>query len=29
LGLLDYYRQFEDVDEEEFNRGLRERRARE
>ncbi len=29
MGLLDYYRQFEDVDEEEYNRGLRERRARE
>ena len=29
MGLLDYYRQFEDVDEEEWNRGLRERRARE
>lgn len=29
MGLLDYYRQFEDVDQEEFNRGLRERRARE
>jgi histidinol-phosphate aminotransferase len=29
VGLLDYYRQFEDVDEEEHNRGLRERRARE
>jgi histidinol-phosphate aminotransferase len=29
VGLLDYYRQFEDVDEEEYNRGLRERRARE
>jgi histidinol-phosphate aminotransferase len=29
VGLLDYYRQFDDVDEEEFNRGLRERRARE
>jgi histidinol-phosphate aminotransferase len=29
LGLLDYYRQFEDVDQEEYNKGLRERRARE
>jgi len=29
MGLLDYYRQFEDVDEEEWNQGLRERRARE
>ena len=29
MGLLDYYRQFDDVDQEEFNRGLRERRARE
>jgi histidinol-phosphate aminotransferase len=29
MGLLDYYRQFEDMDEEEVNRGLRERRARE
>jgi histidinol-phosphate aminotransferase len=29
VGLLDYYRKFEDVDQEEFNRGLRERRARE
>ena len=29
MGLLDYYRKFEDVDQEEFNRGLRERRARE
>jgi histidinol-phosphate aminotransferase len=29
MGLLDYYRQFEDVDQEELNRGLRERRARE
>src|SRR5919198_450787 len=29
MGLLDYYRQFEDVDQEEWNRGLRERRARE
>ena len=29
MGLLDYYRQFEDVDEEELNRKLRERRARE
>ena len=29
MGLLDYYRQFEDIDEEEWNRGLRERRARE
>ena len=29
MGLLDYYRQFEDVDQEEINRGLRERRARE
>jgi histidinol-phosphate aminotransferase len=29
VGLLDYYRQFEDVDEEEYNRGLRERRAQE
>ena len=29
MGLLDYYRQFEDLDEEEYNRGLRERRARE
>jgi histidinol-phosphate aminotransferase len=29
MGLLDYYRQFEDIDESEFNRLLRERRARE
>jgi histidinol-phosphate aminotransferase len=29
VGLLDYYRQFDDVDQEEFNKGLRERRARE
>ena len=29
MGLLDYYRQFDDLSEEEFNRGLRERRARE
>src|SRR4051794_36053727 len=29
MGLLDYYRQFEDVDEEELNRARRERRARE
>lgn len=29
VGLLDYYRQFEDMSEEEVNRGLRERRARE
>lgn len=29
MGLLDYYRQFEDVDQEEINRKLRERRARE
>jgi histidinol-phosphate aminotransferase len=29
MGLLDYYRQFEDVDQEEWNRGLRERRAEE
>ena len=29
MGLLDYYRQFEDLDEEEINRGKRERRARE
>jgi histidinol-phosphate aminotransferase len=29
MGLLDYYRQFEDIDEEEWNRGLRERRAQE
>jgi histidinol-phosphate aminotransferase len=29
VGLLDYYRQFDDVDEELINRGLRERRARE
>jgi histidinol-phosphate aminotransferase len=29
MGLLDYYRQFDDVDQEEVNRGLRERRARE
>jgi histidinol-phosphate aminotransferase len=29
VGLLDYYRQFEDLSEEEVNRGLRERRARE
>ena len=29
MGLLDYYRQYDDLDEEEFNRGLRERRARE
>lgn len=29
MGLLDYYRQFEDIDESEFNQLLRERRARE
>ena len=29
MGLLDYYRQFEDMSEEEVNRALRERRARE
>src|SRR3954464_4813045 len=29
MGLLDYYRQFDDVDEEVINRRLRERRARE
>ena len=29
MGLLDYYRQFDDVDQEEINKGLRERRARE
>lgn len=29
MGLLDYYRQFEDVDEEELNKGRRARRARE
>jgi histidinol-phosphate aminotransferase len=29
MGLLDYYRQFEEIDQEEINRGLRERRARE
>jgi histidinol-phosphate aminotransferase len=29
LGLLDYYRQFDDVDQEEVNRALRARRARE
>jgi histidinol-phosphate aminotransferase len=29
VGLLDYYRQFDDIDEEVINRGLRERRARE
>src|SRR3954464_61983 len=29
MGLLDYYRQFEDIDEEEVNRERRERRARE
>ena len=29
MGLLDYYRQFEDMTEEEVNRGLRERRAKE
>src|ERR687896_115195 len=29
MGLLDYYRQFEDVDHETVNRELRERRARE
>jgi histidinol-phosphate aminotransferase len=29
VGLLDYYRQFEDIDEEELNRERRERRARE
>ena len=29
MGLLDYYRQFDDVDQEEYNKGLRERRARE
>jgi histidinol-phosphate aminotransferase len=28
MGLLDYYRQFEDMDESEVNEGLRERRAR-
>src|SRR5665809_157284 len=29
MGLLDYYRQFEDMTQEEVNQGLRERRARE
>ena len=29
MGLLDYYRQFDDVDQEEVNRELRARRARE
>jgi len=29
MGLLDYYRQYDDLDEEEYNRGLREKRARE
>jgi histidinol-phosphate aminotransferase len=29
VGLLDYYRQFDDMDQEEVNRGLRERRRRE
>src|SRR3954467_1848969 len=29
MGLLDYYRQFDDLDEEVINRELRERRARE
>src|SRR3954471_3863966 len=29
MGLLDYYRQYDDLDEEEYNRGLRERRAQE
>jgi histidinol-phosphate aminotransferase len=29
MGLLDYYRQFEDIDQEEWNQGLRDRRARE
>src|SRR3954449_6078122 len=29
MGLLDYYRQFEDIDEEDINRQLRARRARE
>jgi histidinol-phosphate aminotransferase len=29
VGLLDYYRQFDDLDEEVINRGLRERRAKE
>lgn len=29
MGLLDYYRQFEDMDQEEVNQGLRERRAKE
>jgi histidinol-phosphate aminotransferase len=29
MGLLDYYRQFDDLDEEVINRGLRERRAKE
>jgi histidinol-phosphate aminotransferase len=29
VGLLDYYRQFEDIDESEYNKTLRERRARE
>src|SRR3954453_7349189 len=29
MGLLDYYRQFEDIDEEELNRARRARRARE
>jgi len=29
MGLLDYYRQFDDIDEEELNRERRERRARE
>ena len=29
MGLLDYYRQFDDIGESEFNKTLRERRARE
>jgi histidinol-phosphate aminotransferase len=29
VGLLDYYRQFDDIDQEELNRGLREKRRRE
>ena len=29
MGLLDYYRRYADIDAEDFNRGLRERRARE
>ena len=29
MGLLDYYRQFDDIGESEYNKTLRERRARE